>query len=156
MGIFVSNLDDHTVSGSVLPMWIARRKTSELRGRPDTYFFAPQERLIRYRSSSHSGADLSGTDLPVPPVVVVERNRIIGKVIRASSLRNLVFRRPQAPVGLGLFFSMSRVVFFVDGFNVYHAIEANPAYRKYKWLDLDKLCRSLTRRADQSDSSFNA
>jgi uncharacterized LabA/DUF88 family protein len=44
---------------------------------------------------------------------------------------------------------MSRVVFFVDGFNVYHAIEANPAYRKYKWLDLEKLCRSLTRRADQ-------
>lgn len=52
-------------------------------------------------------------------------------------------------MGLGLFFSMSRVVFFVDGFNVYHAIDANPAYRKYKWLDLDKLCRSLTRRADQ-------
>lgn len=44
---------------------------------------------------------------------------------------------------------MSRVAFFIDGFNLYHAIEANPAYHRYKWLNLDKLCRSLTRRADQ-------
>ncbi len=36
---------------------------------------------------------------------------------------------------------MPRVTAFVDGFNVYHALEANPAYRKYKWLDYAALAR---------------
>lgn len=30
---------------------------------------------------------------------------------------------------------MARVSIFVDGFNVYHALQNNPEYRKYKWLD---------------------
>ena len=30
---------------------------------------------------------------------------------------------------------MARIVVFIDGFNVYHALEDNPAYHKYKWLD---------------------
>jgi uncharacterized LabA/DUF88 family protein len=36
---------------------------------------------------------------------------------------------------------MPRVTAFVDGFNVYHALEANPAYHKYKWLDYAALAR---------------
>lgn len=39
---------------------------------------------------------------------------------------------------------IGKAVFFVDGFNLYHSLNDNPAhrnYRKYKWLDLDKLCR---------------
>ena len=31
------------------------------------------------------------------------------------------------------------VIVFIDGFNLYHAINANPKYHKYKWLDLSKL-----------------
>jgi uncharacterized LabA/DUF88 family protein len=36
---------------------------------------------------------------------------------------------------------MNRVVVFIDGFNLYHALDANAAYHKYKWLNLDKFCR---------------
>ncbi len=32
-----------------------------------------------------------------------------------------------------------KVIVFIDGFNLYHAIKVNPEYRKYKWLDLSKL-----------------
>jgi uncharacterized LabA/DUF88 family protein len=34
---------------------------------------------------------------------------------------------------------MSRYCFYVDGFNVYYALEENPAFHKYKWLDYRKL-----------------
>lgn len=33
---------------------------------------------------------------------------------------------------------MGRVSFFVDGFNIYHALHTNSYYHKYKWLDLRK------------------
>ena len=39
------------------------------------------------------------------------------------------------------------VIFYVDGFNLYHAINdrrnpaGEPAYKKYKWLDLVALCK---------------
>jgi len=36
-------------------------------------------------------------------------------------------------------------MFFVDGFNLYHALDCNPAYRKYKWLDLYKLAQQFSR-----------
>jgi uncharacterized LabA/DUF88 family protein len=42
-----------------------------------------------------------------------------------------------------------RVAFFIDGFNLYHALHHAPPpykhreFRKYKWLDLAKLCRIL-------------
>jgi len=52
---------------------------------------------------------------------------------------------------------MTKVMFFVDGFNLYHAMKdmieghsygghytrPNPAYNKYKWLDLEKLCEQF-------------
>lgn len=38
----------------------------------------------------------------------------------------------------------NRLVFLVDGFNLYHAIDANPAYSSYKWLDLMKLAKNIT------------
>jgi len=34
-------------------------------------------------------------------------------------------------------------MFFVDGFNLYHAMDRNPAYRKYKWLNLSALAEDL-------------
>ena len=35
---------------------------------------------------------------------------------------------------------MARIFFFVDGFNLYHALDDHPEYRKYKWVSLSKLC----------------
>lgn len=37
----------------------------------------------------------------------------------------------------------NRVIFFVDGFNLYHSIAGERQFRKYKWLDLKKLCSSF-------------
>jgi len=34
---------------------------------------------------------------------------------------------------------MARLFFLVDGFNLYHALDAVPRYRKYKWISLTKL-----------------
>ena len=36
---------------------------------------------------------------------------------------------------------MNRVSVFVDGFNLYHALDVNSAYHKYKWLNLDKFSK---------------
>jgi len=44
--------------------------------------------------------------------------------------------------------SMNRVVFFVDGFNLYHSIIDNPAYHKYKWLDISKLAALFLTKQD--------
>lgn len=30
-------------------------------------------------------------------------------------------------------------MFFIDGYNLYHSLDANPRFHKYKWLDLKKL-----------------
>jgi len=32
-----------------------------------------------------------------------------------------------------------KVIVFIDGFNLYHAIDINPNYNKFKWLDLSNL-----------------
>lgn len=37
---------------------------------------------------------------------------------------------------------MNRVIAFVDGFNLYHSLQENPAYSKYKWLNIRKLLES--------------
>jgi len=37
----------------------------------------------------------------------------------------------------------NRIVVLVDGFNLYHAIDANPSYHKYKWLDLMTLAKRV-------------
>ncbi|NUP91161.1 MAG: NYN domain-containing protein [Candidatus Sumerlaeia bacterium] len=44
---------------------------------------------------------------------------------------------------------MGTVDFFIDGFNVYHALQGNPAYRKYKWLDYAALARCYVGGNDQ-------
>ena len=38
---------------------------------------------------------------------------------------------------------MTRVAFFVDGFNLYHSMMSDSDLRKAKWLDLSKLASSL-------------
>jgi hypothetical protein len=44
---------------------------------------------------------------------------------------------------------MSRIKFFIDGFNVYHALERKASYHKYKWLDYSKLASLFVRRQDK-------
>jgi len=36
---------------------------------------------------------------------------------------------------------MSRVIVIVDAFNLYHALEENTSYHKYKWLNLEKFSK---------------
>lgn len=43
---------------------------------------------------------------------------------------------------------MNRVVFLVDGFNLYHAIASSLRFRCYKWLDLVKLTKWFARPKD--------
>ena len=51
-------------------------------------------------------------------------------------------------VWLGFFiyriFMETKVIVFIDGFDLYHAIDANPKYHKYKWLVLNKLANLYT------------
>jgi len=44
---------------------------------------------------------------------------------------------------------MVRVMFFIDGFNLYHAIDYKKRYHKYKWLNLQKLCECFTSKKEE-------
>lgn len=44
---------------------------------------------------------------------------------------------------------MTRATFFIDGFNLYHSIDSNKKYHKYKWLNLKKLCECFISRNEQ-------
>lgn len=46
---------------------------------------------------------------------------------------------------------MNRIAFFVDGFNLYHSLDSNPAYYKYKWLNLNKLAHCFVTSHDKID-----
>src|SRR3989338_1758203 len=49
---------------------------------------------------------------------------------------------------------MRKLAFFIDGFNLYHAIKDNKSLHKYKWLDLAKFCRSFCRSDDVVQEIF--
>jgi uncharacterized LabA/DUF88 family protein len=57
--------------------------------------------------------------------------------------RGAVSARPPVSRGTGFFIGgialAKRSMFFVDGFNLYHALDGNSSFHKYKWLDLQKL-----------------
>ena len=44
---------------------------------------------------------------------------------------------------------MKRIAFFIDGFNVYHALQKDRRYHKYKWLDYRALAKALVSRDNQ-------
>lgn len=44
---------------------------------------------------------------------------------------------------------MVRVMFFIDGFNLYHAIDCEKQYHKYKWLNLKKLCECFISKKEE-------
>ena len=43
---------------------------------------------------------------------------------------------------------MARVYAFIDGFNLYHALDEDPSLRKFKWLNLHSLAQHFTRSTD--------
>lgn len=49
---------------------------------------------------------------------------------------------------------MIRTVFFIDGFNLYHALDYVPSYRKYKWLDFSKMAQAYIRRQTETVSEI--
>ena len=52
---------------------------------------------------------------------------------------------------------MARISCFIDGFNLYHALNDNkslPHFRQYKWLDLSKLCHTITSKNDTIANVF--
>lgn len=49
---------------------------------------------------------------------------------------------------------MNRVAVFIDGFNLYHSLNDNPTYHKYKWLNLDKFSRCFISPKDTVSDIF--
>ena len=41
-----------------------------------------------------------------------------------------------------------KVIAFIDGFNLYHSLAANPETKKYRWLDLKKLCHLFVKQSE--------
>ena len=48
----------------------------------------------------------------------------------------------------------NRAAFFIDGFNLYHSIDNNPAFHKYKWLDLFALCRQFLKPVESIENIY--
>ena len=49
---------------------------------------------------------------------------------------------------------MARVMFFVDGFNVYHSLKGKKKYHKYLWLNYRALADCVTPRRDTVEGVF--
>lgn len=49
---------------------------------------------------------------------------------------------------------MSKTSVFIDGFNLYHALDANVSYHKYKWLNLLKLAKCFISPKDTINDVF--
>jgi len=49
---------------------------------------------------------------------------------------------------------LNKVAVFIDGFNIYHALEDNLSYHKYKWLNLEKLSKCFTGSKDTITKNF--
>ena len=49
---------------------------------------------------------------------------------------------------------MNRITFFIDGFNLFHALDNNHLYHKYKWLDLTKLSKCFVTKKDKIENIY--
>jgi hypothetical protein len=38
---------------------------------------------------------------------------------------------------------IEKVIFFIDGFNLYHSIANEKRFNKYKWIDLSELAKNF-------------
>jgi len=43
---------------------------------------------------------------------------------------------------------MKKGVLLIDGFNLYHSLDNNPAYHRYKWLDLKGLANAFVQKSE--------
>jgi uncharacterized LabA/DUF88 family protein len=57
-------------------------------------------------------------------------------------------------VSSGFLYPINRIAFFVDGFNLYHSLDSDPPYYKYKWLNLNKLAHCFVTSHDKVDKVF--
>lgn len=44
---------------------------------------------------------------------------------------------------------MKRILFLIDGFNIYHSLDNTKKYHKYKWIDYSKLARCFIKSKDK-------
>jgi uncharacterized LabA/DUF88 family protein len=49
---------------------------------------------------------------------------------------------------------MKRVSFFIDGFNLYHSIDDNRSYHKYKWLNFRRLAECFISKKDKIEHIY--
>jgi len=49
---------------------------------------------------------------------------------------------------------MNRYCFYIDGFNVYYALQGKPHYRKFKWLNYRRLAETVIRARDEITGIF--
>ena len=49
---------------------------------------------------------------------------------------------------------MARYCFYIDGFNVYYALQEKPQYRKYKWLNYRRLAETVVQARDEITGIF--
>ena len=49
---------------------------------------------------------------------------------------------------------MNRITFLIDGFNLFHALDNNHLYHKYKWLDLTKLSKCFGTKKDKIENIY--
>lgn len=45
---------------------------------------------------------------------------------------------------------MRRILFLVDGFNLYHALMAAPRYHRYRWVNVARLAQCYVTKKDQT------
>jgi len=48
---------------------------------------------------------------------------------------------------------MEKVIFFIDGFNLYHSI-ANKRFNKYKWIDLSELAKNFITKKEHIEEIY--
>src|SRR3989338_1426317 len=49
---------------------------------------------------------------------------------------------------------MTKVICFIDGFNLYHALDDHPEWHKYKWLNLRKLTQCFVTTQDSVEDVY--
>ncbi len=49
---------------------------------------------------------------------------------------------------------LDKVIFFIDGFNLYHSLDDNRAYHKYKWLNLSKLAQCFITKTEKVNGIY--
>lgn len=49
---------------------------------------------------------------------------------------------------------MEKVIFFIDGFNLYHSIANERRFNKYKWIDLSKLANNFITKKEHIEEIY--